>query len=40
MFENMIVVELLKALFNRGRHDVLSFYRDSNGHEDAFRSIG
>lgn len=33
MFENMIVVELLKAILNRGRHDALSFYRDSNGQE-------
>jgi len=29
----MVVVELVKALWNRGRRDVLSFYRDSNGHE-------
>ena len=33
MFENMVVVELIKAIWNRGRHDNLSFYRDSNGHE-------
>jgi len=33
MFENMVVVELLKALWNRGRRDVLSFYRDSNSLE-------
>lgn len=33
MFENMIVVELLKAIKNRGRREVLSFYRDSGGCE-------
>lgn len=33
MFENMVVVELVKALWNRGRRDVLSFYRDSTGLE-------
>jgi len=33
MFENMIVVELLKAILNRGRHDTMSFYRDSSGRE-------
>jgi len=33
MFENMVVLELLKALWNRGRRDTLSFYRDSNGQE-------
>lgn len=33
MFENMVVVEVLKALWNRGRRDILSFYRDSNGLE-------
>jgi len=33
IFENMIVVELVKALWNRGRRDPMSFYRDSNGTE-------
>ncbi len=33
MFENMVVVELIKALWNRGKRDILSFYRDSNGCE-------
>jgi len=33
MFENMIVAEVKKCLFNRGRHDILSFYRDSSGLE-------
>lgn len=33
MFENMVVVELIKALWNRGRRDSLCFYRDSAGHE-------
>jgi len=33
MFENMIVVEALKSVLNRGRHDAITFYRDSNGNE-------
>ncbi len=33
LFENMVVVEILKGLSNRGRFDSLSFYRDSHGHE-------
>jgi predicted AAA+ superfamily ATPase len=33
MFENMIVVEVLKAILNRGRHDTMTFYRDSTGQE-------
>jgi predicted AAA+ superfamily ATPase len=33
MFENMIVVEVLKSILNRGRHDTMTFYRDSNGNE-------
>lgn len=33
LFENMIILELIKALWNRGRRDACSFYRDSNGNE-------
>ncbi len=33
MFENMVVVELLKAQWNRGVRETLSFYRDSSGRE-------
>ncbi len=33
LFENMVVVELVKALMNRGLQHTVSFYRDSNGHE-------
>lgn len=31
MFENMVVVELIKSLWNRGKRDSLYFYRDSVG---------
>lgn len=33
MFENVVVVELLKAQWNRGLKETLSFYRDSSGRE-------
>lgn len=33
LFENMIVLEFLKARFNRGRRSNLFFYRDSHGNE-------
>ena len=33
LFENMIVVELLKNRYNKGMSNNLNFYRDSNGNE-------
>jgi len=33
LFENLIVLELLKARFNRGKMNPLYFWRDSQGHE-------
>ena len=33
LFENLVVVEILKALRNQGRRDTLYFLRDSNGLE-------
>lgn len=33
MFENMVMVELRKALWNRGRRDTITYYRDSAGME-------
>lgn len=41
LFENMLVVELLKARYNRGRRSNLSFYRSSGGDEvDVVQDIG
>jgi len=40
LFENLVVVEILKALLNRGQPPHLSFYRDSQGHEvDLIREV-
>jgi uncharacterized protein len=33
LFENMVIVEILKGLYNRGITPRLSFFRDSNGNE-------
>lgn len=33
LFENMIISEILKYRFNRGRRENLSFFRDAKGHE-------
>ncbi len=33
LFENMVVAEALKWFWNRGRHERLHFYRDSDGNE-------
>lgn len=33
LFENMVVVELLKNRYNKGKSNNLNFYRDSNGNE-------
>lgn len=33
LFENLVVVEMLKGLQNRGLHHPLTFYRDHNGQE-------
>lgn len=33
LFENMIVIELLKNRYNKGKSNNLNFYRDSNGNE-------
>lgn len=33
LFENLVVMEALKARYNSGRRSNLSFYRDSNGNE-------
>jgi uncharacterized protein len=33
LFENMVIIEALKAAFNRGEHGDLYFYRDSTGNE-------
>jgi len=33
LFENLVVTELLKARYNRGRESNLSFWRDTTGHE-------
>lgn len=33
LFENMVVMEVLKQSYNRGQRNNLYFYRDSNGHE-------
>ena len=40
LFENMVVMELLKYRYNSGRRNNLNFYRDSNGNEvDIFYNI-
>lgn len=33
LFENFVVMEILKQLYNHGKDNVLYFYRDSNGNE-------
>lgn len=33
LFENMIVMECLKAIYNKGKNAGIYFYRDSNGNE-------
>ncbi|MES0489727.1 MAG: ATP-binding protein [Leptospirales bacterium] len=33
LFENMVVMEILKYRYNRGQKNNLNFYRDSNGNE-------
>ncbi|MFO7848616.1 MAG: ATP-binding protein [Spirochaetia bacterium] len=33
LFENMVIAEILKFRFNRGRRENLSFFRDAKGHE-------
>ncbi len=33
LFENMVVMEILKYRFNRGKLENINFYRDSNGNE-------
>ncbi len=33
LFENMMVIELLKSRYNKGKSNNLNFYRDSNGNE-------
>lgn len=41
MFENLVILELLKARYNVGKSPNLYFYRDSNGNElDALLAIG
>ena len=40
-FENMAVIESLKYRYNRGKRDILHFYRDSNGNEvDLLYALG
>ena len=33
LFENLVVLEIMKGLLNQGKHPQLNFYRDSNGLE-------
>ena len=33
LFENMIVMECLKAIYNESKNNCIYFYRDSNGNE-------
>ena len=33
LFENMVIAEVLKFRFNRGRRENLSFFRDAKAHE-------
>lgn len=33
LFENLVIAEILKFRFNRGRKENLSFFRDAKGHE-------
>src|SRR5947207_7264782 len=33
LFENFVIVELIKQSFNKGREPNLNFWRDSHGHE-------
>ena len=41
LFENTVIMEALKFLYNRGKRSNLYFYRDSNGNEiDLIYSIG
>jgi Predicted ATPase (AAA+ superfamily) len=41
LFENLVVLEALKARYNRGLTSMLYFYRDSRGHEiDLLYSAG
>lgn len=41
LFENMVIVEVLKYRYNRGRKSNLCFYRDSNGNEvDLLLEVG
>ena len=41
LYENMIVADILKWRWNRGKSNNLSFYRDSNGNEvDLIYEVG